>query len=173
MRSTRELALKFAATALALSVPSVPLAAIGGVDSHPSSSSSAIAAVRAAIRALREVSNRAIAAHDLVRFTPIFADDAVFVWSNGTSAVGKAALSRSFAEDFADPLFIAYIRTPRQIAISDRGVRAVEHGTWKALKRGTVYGGDYAAHWFKTDRGWRVHGELYVKLHCKGPLCLP
>jgi uncharacterized protein (TIGR02246 family) len=132
---------------------------------------------KAAILALRATSNRAIAAHDLAAFTPVFADDAVFVWSNGTSAVGKAGLKAWFAKDFADPAFVTYIRTPETVAISDQGVRAVEHGTWTAIKREprgeTRYGGDYAAHWFKTAEGWRVRGELYVKLRCAGPLCTP
>lgn len=130
-----------------------------------------------AIRALRADSNRAIAAHNMARFTPMFADDAVFVWSNGSSAIGKDGLVKFFTKDFADPAFVAYVRTPSQVKISDRGVRAVEHGHWTAYKheaRGdTRYGGDYAAHWFKTDEGWRVRGELYVKLYCHGPLCLP
>ncbi len=137
----------------------------------------AYAADKAAIKALRLQSNRAIAAHDLAAFTPMFSDDAVFVWSNGTSAIGKAGLSKFFAHDFADPAFVTYVRTPETLAVSDRGVRAVEHGAWTAIKREprgeTRYGGDYAAHWFKTPEGWRVRGELYVKLHCDGPICAP
>jgi uncharacterized protein (TIGR02246 family) len=138
---------------------------------------SRFAADRAEIERLRALSNRAIAAHDMAAFTPLFADDAVFVWSNGSSAVGKAGLVATFARDFADPAFVTYVRTPGQITVSDQGVRAVEHGTWTALKREargeTRYGGDYAAHWFKTPQGWRVRGELYVKLACTGPLCTP
>lgn len=137
----------------------------------------ALAADEAAIRALRAESNRAIAAHDLARFTPIFADDAVFIWSNGSTAVGKAALEGFFARDFADPAFVAYVRTPDRVSVSDQGARAVEHGTWTAIKREprgeTRYGGDYAAHWIRTPEGWRVKGELYVKLRCTGPLCVP
>lgn len=132
---------------------------------------------QADIIALRGQSNRAIAAHDLKAFTPVFADDAVFVWSNGTSAIGKAGLEAFFSRDFADPAFIAYIRTPGAVAVSENGLRAVEHGTWTALKRSeggeTRYGGDYAAHWFKGKDGWRIRGELYVKLRCQGPLCTP
>ena len=132
---------------------------------------------QAAIRALRAASNRAIAAHDMAAFTPVFAEDAVFVWSNGTSAVGRAGLAQFFARDFADPAFVTYVRTPRQVAVSAQGARAVEHGTWTAIKREprgeTRYGGDYAAHWARTAQGWQVRGELYVKLHCIGPLCTP
>jgi ketosteroid isomerase-like protein len=126
-----------------------------------------------AIRELRAANNRAIAAHDLPSFLPMFADDAVFTWSNGTSAVGKQALRIFFVQDFGDPNFIAYVRSPKSISVSDRGIRAAEKGSWTALKRGTRYGGDYMAHWMKTPDGWRVRGELYVKLYCSGPLCTP
>lgn len=130
-----------------------------------------------AIRALRAESNKAIAAHDMARFTPVFADDAVFVWSNGSTAVGKAALQTFFARDFADPAFDRYVRTPAKVVVSQSGARAVEHGTWQAFKHNaegaTRYGGDYAAHWVRKPEGWRVQGELYVKLRCTGSLCTP
>ena len=46
-----------------------------------------------AIKAARTASNRAIAAHDLNSFLPMFADDAVFTWSNGSHAIGKKELA--------------------------------------------------------------------------------
>lgn len=131
----------------------------------------------AEIEALRAASNRAIAAHDLDALLPYFAEDAVFTWSNGSSAVGQAALKAAFAESFGNPHFVTYIRTPENIAISDTGMRAVEHGTWTGLLRDprgeTRMGGDYTAHWFKTPQEWRIRGEVYVKLRCTGPLCTP
>lgn len=133
----------------------------------------AFAADGEAIRALRARSNAAIRAHDMAAFLPVFADDAVFVWSNGTSSVGKAGLQASFARDFADPAFMTYIRTPQRVSVSENGQRAAELGTWTALKRDTRYGGDYIAHWFKGAGGWQVRGEIYVKLYCQGPLCTP
>jgi uncharacterized protein (TIGR02246 family) len=126
-----------------------------------------------AIKAARTASNRAIAAHDLDSFLPMFADDAVFTWSNGSHAIGKKELASFFARDFADPKFDRYVRTPDQVSVSDRRVRASERGTWIALKQGTRYGGDYLAHWMKVADRWRVVGELYVKLYCSGPLCTP
>jgi len=131
----------------------------------------------AEIFALRAENNRAIARHDLTSFAPVFADDAVFVWSNGGSATGKGALLQAFAGDFADPTFVTYIRTPGRISVNDRSERAAEHGTWIAIKRDargeTRYGGDYLAHWFRGRTGWMVRGEVYVKLYCGGPLCVP
>ncbi|MEO7256939.1 MAG: SgcJ/EcaC family oxidoreductase [Sphingomicrobium sp.] len=134
---------------------------------------SANTADETAIRTLRGDNNRAIAAHDLARFAEMFADDAVFVWSNGSSAVGKAALKRDFAGDFAAPGFVTYVRSPYRVTVSANGARAVEHGTWTGLKPQNRYGGDYSAHWARTPAGWRVRGELYVKLYCSGPLCTP
>ena len=135
------------------------------------------AADAAAIRAVRATSNRAIADHDMAAFTPAFADDAVFVWSNGTSAIGKTGLMQFFSRDFADPAFVKYVRSPARVSVSANGVRAIEHGTWTALKKNadgeTRYGGDYAAHWMKQDGAWRIVGELYVKLRCEGSLCTP
>jgi ketosteroid isomerase-like protein len=129
------------------------------------------------IKNLRETSNRAIAAHDMAAFLLVFADDSTFVWSNGSSARGKAELQDRLAQDFADPSFVTSVRSPESVSVSDAGVRAVEHGTWTALKREprgeTRYGGDYMAHWFKTPQGWQIRGEVYVKLRCSGPLCTP
>jgi hypothetical protein len=83
-------------------------------------------------------------------------ENAAFVWSNGTSAAGKAQLKANFARDVADPAFVTYDRAPESLSISDTGLRAVEHGTWSALKREprgeTRYGGDYLAHWAKTPQ---------------------
>src|SRR3954466_11861937 len=66
-----------------------------------------------AIKAARTASNRAIAAHDLDSFLPMFADDAVFTWSNGSHAIGKKDLATFFARDFADPKFDRYVRRPK------------------------------------------------------------
>jgi len=131
----------------------------------------------ARIRDLRAASNRAIAAHDMAAFLPCYADDAAFVWSDGSSAVGKPGLQARLAHDFADPAFVTYVRTPERVSVSEPGARAVEHGTWTAIKREprgeTRYGGDYMAHWAKAPEGWQIRGEIYVKLRCSGPLCTP
>jgi uncharacterized protein (TIGR02246 family) len=129
------------------------------------------------IKALRAASNRAIAAHDMAALLPVFAEDAVFVFSNGSSAKARSEMQALFAKDFADPAFVTYVRAPGSVTVSDAGVRAVEHGQWTAIKREprgeTRYGGDYTAHWFKSPQGWQIRGELYVKLRCTGPLCTP
>jgi ketosteroid isomerase-like protein len=127
----------------------------------------------ASIKAARARNNKAIAAHDIASFLPMFADDAVFTWSNGSHAIGKQDLRIFFVEDFSNPNFDRYVRAPASVSVSDRGNRAIERGSWTALKKDTRYGGDYIAHWMKKEQGWRVVGELYVKLYCSGPLCTP
>lgn len=128
---------------------------------------------------LRRDNNAAIAAHDLDRIGSLYTDGAVFVWSDGTSAVGRKALLGTFGEDFADTRWtsIIFTRTPATIRVSNSGNRAFESGTWTGDKRGPDgslrYGGSYSAHWIKGPAGWRVCGELYVKLHCQGRACTP
>ncbi|MDO7843007.1 YybH family protein [Sphingomonas immobilis] len=125
---------------------------------------------RLTIRALRQENNRAIAAHDLNAIGAIYSDKAVFVWSDGSSAVGKQAMVETFGEDFADPRWssVVFTRTPVTIVLGAAGDRAFETGTWIGDKRGQAgklsYGGSYSAHWIKGAAGWQICGELYVKL---------
>jgi uncharacterized protein (TIGR02246 family) len=158
---------------LSLALLAFPLSAVAAPSPPHVAATPQFQSDVAAIEAARAASNRAIAAHDLNSFLPMFADDAVFTWSNGSHAIGKKDLATFFARDFTDPKFDRYVRTPNRVGVSDRGVRASEQGTWVALKRGTRYGGDYLAHWMKIGDSWRVVGELYVKLYCSGPLCTP
>ncbi|MEO7239852.1 MAG: nuclear transport factor 2 family protein, partial [Sphingomicrobium sp.] len=118
-------------------------------------------------------SNRAIAAHDVAALAQFFANDALFVWSDGSTAVGKAAMKRAFAKDFANPATIAYVRSPGRVTVSASGTRAFEQGSWTGLKKCMRYGGDYSAQWAKSGTGWHIRGELYVKLHCTGMQCTP
>jgi uncharacterized protein (TIGR02246 family) len=130
-----------------------------------------------AILRLRAENNQAIADHDIKKFSPMFAEDSGFIFSDGRTAVGRAGITAALTADFANPAFVTYVRSPTTITISENGARAVEHGVWTALKREergeTRYGGDYAAHWARTPDGWTVRGELFVKLRCTGPLCTP
>ena len=58
-----------------------------------------------------------------------------------------------------------------EILVAEDGARAVERGRWTGLLKNKVVGGDYAAHWERTSEGWRVRGELYVRLYCTGASC--
>src|SRR5205823_186406 len=94
----------------------------------------------AKIKTARAANNKAIAAHDIASFLIMFTDDAAFTWSNGTHDVGRQALRIGFVQDFSDPNFDRYVRTPASISVSDRGSRAIEKGSWTALKKQTRYG---------------------------------
>ena len=144
----------------------------------PASSTARPVGAESEIRALRQDSNAAIAAHDLDRLGRMYADDAVFVWSNGSSAVGKAAMLATFADDFGDhDGAVTFVRTPKAVTLAASGMRAFETGTWVGLRQGSAggmrYGGSYSAHWANGPDGWRVRGELFVKLHCTGARCKP
>lgn len=123
------------------------------------------------IRNLRAANNKALAAHDLGHFAELFDEGALFVWSDGSTAIGRDGLKKDFAERFKDPGLTTYIRTPRDISVAEDGTRAVEHGRWTGLLKNNVFGGDYSAHWVRTKDGWRVRGELYVRLYCAGTAC--
>lgn len=123
------------------------------------------------IRGLREANNKALAAHDLQGFAGLFDENALFVWSDGSTAIGRKGLKKDFAERFKDPNLTTYIRAPREIAVAEDGARAVERGRWTGLLKNKVVGGDYAAHWVRTAEGWKVRGELYVRLYCTGTGC--
>jgi uncharacterized protein (TIGR02246 family) len=123
------------------------------------------------IRQQREANNKALAAHDLDGFAGLFDEHALFVWSDGSTAIGRDGLKKDFAERFKDPSLTTYIRSPHEILVAEDGARAVERGRWTGLLKNKVVGGDYAAHWERTSEGWRVRGELYVRLYCTGAGC--
>jgi len=130
------------------------------------------------VRALRTESNSGLLTRQIDKVMADLSND--FVLVGGTSGIahaGKALMRDYYLESFKEPAFVTYIRTPSQIAISDDGVRAVEHGTWQGVWRdsasGTLMGGDYQAHWSKRDGKWLDRAEIYVTLHCQGPVCKP
>jgi hypothetical protein len=89
------------------------LAGAASLNAAHGSAAQAPAPAEGEIRSLRAASNRAIAAHDMKAFLPLFAEDAGFVFSNATTASGRAGLEAVFARDFADPAFVTYIRSRR------------------------------------------------------------
>lgn len=124
-----------------------------------------------AIGKLRAENNAALARHDVEGFAKLFDESALFVWSDGSTAVGRAGLKKDFAERFKDANLKTYVRTPQEIRVAEDGARAVEQGRWTGLLGDRVTGGDYTAHWTRTATGWTVRGELYVRLYCTGAGC--
>ena len=68
-----------------------------------------------AIRARRRLTNKLIAVHDAARLAPFFAADARLIGGEGGLLLGRDAILKAFAVQFADPTFGDYVRTPETV----------------------------------------------------------
>jgi hypothetical protein len=127
-----------------------------------------------AVRALRAESNAAIAAHDVSRLRNVLADD--YHGIQGTSGAldsGGADTARSYGdEEFKDPTFVTYRRTPQSVVMAQSGKRIAEAGHWVGEWRksdGTMRKtGVYFAMWVPSGGTWRLKSESFVTLACTG-----
>ncbi len=118
-----------------------------------------------AIRAKRKLTNRLIAAHDAARLRPHLTDDMLLIVGDGELIRGADAVVAAFASQFADPAFIAYVRTTQAVELADDGRRAAETGRWVgSWKGGVEMGGVYMAAWRERRGQWLLERELYVTL---------
>lgn len=117
-----------------------------------------------AIRARRRLTNKLIAAHDAVRLAPFFMSDARLIGGEGGLLLGRDAILKAFARQFADPGFGEYVRTPATVEIDHNGDRAAESGDWTARWDGGGMSGRYLAAWRKVTGQWVIESELYVTL---------
>ena len=125
-----------------------------------------------AIRAARDLSNRAIAAHDLDGTASVWLPEYSSVTShNGQSSTRDAARAR-FAQNFAARPDIVYVRSPTAITVNTAWGHAGENGNWtgswteggEAIK----IGGIYLAKWKKTGGRWMLLAEVFVQTTCSG-----
>jgi ketosteroid isomerase-like protein len=119
------------------------------------------------IRALREQSNQAIAAHDVDRTVSFMAPDIAVGVAGGPTLTGRDASRAAFVEQFADTAFVTYVRTIEQVMIVDP-MRATERGRWVGrwrLKSGGMHeqGGSYVAEWRFSEMGWLIHSETFIE----------
>jgi len=118
------------------------------------------------IRALRERSNQAIAAHDADRTVSFMAPDIVVGVAGGPTLTGRAASRTAFIEQFADRAFVTYVRTIEQVTLPDP-MHATERGRWVGRWRLTSgmheQGGSYTAEWRFSEMGWLIHAETFVE----------
>ena len=118
-----------------------------------------------AIRAKRKLTNRLIAAHDAVRLRPHMTDDMLLIVGDGDLIRGADAVVSAFSAQFADPAFIAYVRTTDAVELADDGLRAAETGRWVGRWRNEVeISGIYMAAWRQSHGQWLLERELYVTL---------
>ena len=118
-----------------------------------------------AIRAKRKLTNRLIAAHDAARLRPHLTDDMLLIVGDGDLIRGADAVTAAFASHFADPAFVAYVRTTESVELADDGRRAAETGRWVGSWEGGVeMSGVYMAVWRESRGQWLLERELYVTL---------
>jgi hypothetical protein len=138
------------------------------------SNASTVGGPASVVRAQRAESNAAINAHDAHRLRKLFDDDYHAI--QGTSGAldsGGDATARSYAdEEFKDPTFITWRRTPTSVVTASSGKRVAESGYWEGIWRksdGTMRKtGVYLAMWIPSGDTWRLKSEAFVTLACTG-----
>lgn len=126
----------------------------------------------AAIRAARQASNAAIAAHDVAGITRHWTADVSIVTSTGAQGTGPAANGERMARQFARRPDTVYVRTPAAIDVFSAWDVASERGEWTGRwtePDGVVdIRGTYLAQWRKVDGTWRIQAEVFVPTSCRG-----
>ena len=118
-----------------------------------------------AIAARRKLTNKLIAGKDARRLAPFLAPDIKVIAGDGSLILGREAVLAAFADQFADPAFVAYVRATESVALDAQGDRAAEHGTWVGTTHGVAdTSGAYLATWRKITGQWVIENELFVTL---------
>lgn len=137
-----------------------------------SASSQATQADQSAIRAARDRSNRAIAAHDADGVARVFLPEYVSVSSTNHRTIGRDAGRASFAQHFATRPGVVFVRSPLTITVNTAWGQAGERGEWTGQWRssdGMIHvRGDYFAKWKKLGGDWRLLTETFVQTSCTG-----
>jgi len=126
------------------------------------------------VRAQRAEYNAAIAAHDAARLRTFLVDDYhLILGSSGNVDNGADAATRGYAdEEFKDPTFVTYRRTPTSIVPAASGKRIAEtgrfEGIWKKPDGTMRKTGIYLAMWVPSAGTWRTKSEAFVTLACTG-----
>ena len=116
-----------------------------------------------AIRANRTASNNAIAKHDVNGIAKYWLDDFVQVIGRGVYQTGKDSIMASWRALFNSNAEVSYIRSPKEIVISNSDTMAWEQGQWVGIHSYSK-GGNYAAMWIKRMGKWMLKAELFVSL---------
>ena len=129
-------------------------------------------APEAAIRAERQRLNQAIAAHDWQAMQVSFLPDYTILPGSSGRPFDVAAFRGRIGQNFADPTFVTFLRTPEGIRISRNGKRGSERGrwvgTWRKPDGEMRLSGTYLATWEPSGTGWKLKNEAYVSLDCTG-----
>lgn len=118
-----------------------------------------------AVRARRRLTNKLIAAKVAPRLRPFFATHAnVTVGGSGGVLMGADAIIDTFASQFRDPAFVAYVRTTDTVEIAEDGLTAAETGHWVGTWTDDEMSGAYMAAWARVRGQWVIERELFITL---------
>lgn len=124
------------------------------------------------IRALRLQSNEAIQARDLAGFGKTMRTDIDVTRGSGSHVSGRDSVLASVSVQFADKLFMGYVRTTDSVQVSTSAPLAAERGHWTGrFQRADgiqTITGVYLSMWQKDSEGWKIRSELFVSLACSG-----
>ena len=117
-----------------------------------------------AILARRRLTNKLIAAKEAARLRPFFVPGVNVIVGDGSLISGVDAVIAAFAAQFADPDFVAFVRTPEAVELDADGERAAERGAWVAVSRshGEHIAGWYLAAWTKVRGQWLIESETFI-----------
>jgi ketosteroid isomerase-like protein len=156
----------------AFAVPVVIFAVLVGSMARRPAAQAGVAADESAIRAARNRSNQAIAAHDLVAAADVWSADYVGVSSGNARALNREDELRQFAELIATRPKVTYLRTPDIISVNRDWRQAGESGhwsgSWSAAEGETRVAGIYFAKWKQEGSGWHIIAETFVQMSCSG-----
>ena len=125
-------------------------------------------------RALRALSNDAIARQDVRGIVSFLDDEFQVTLSSGDFLSGVEEMAAAFARQFKQFEDATYVST-ESVEIGSSAPLAYESGTWVetwTATRGLLRtGGRYSAYWRRVDGSWKIHSELFVTLFCEGSGC--
>ena len=119
-----------------------------------------------AILARRRLTNKLIAAKEAARLRPFFVPGVIVIVGDGSLITGVDPVIAALAAQFADPDFVAFVRTPDTVELDAAGARAAERGQWVAVSRsqGDHIAGWYLAAWTKVRGQWLIESETFITL---------
>jgi len=130
------------------------------------------AADETAIRAARDRSNRAIAAHDLEGVAALWLPEYHSVSSTNAQANGRDAARENFAQYFKNRPDVVWRREPTALTVNTAWGQAGEQGRWTGrwtqADGVTRVGGIYFAKWKKMNGQWMLLAETFVQTTCSG-----
>lgn len=126
-----------------------------------------------AILAIREASNKALAAHDSVSLARTLTVDYNVVTSRNASSIERNIMLSRLASDWSAKPDLVYRRNPERIEVFAEWKMASEIGTWVGTwtepnGEKIRLSGNYYAKWHQEGGQWRIRAEIFTPLACEG-----